>query len=779
MKDHNAMVQRIAWIGLSMGLAWTFGCGGGDGGSTGGVGSTCTTRSDCAEGLTCADGRCVRGQEAGASDGGMASDAGMDGDDGGGGDARADASDCPSGVLCGAMGACCAEGEECIEGSCLPACPSGVRCGAARDVCCGAEEVCITGSCLTPGGACTDSFDCGEVEFCEPTLGRCLPQFDPVHCELPPVTGAFEVTVEWSYAGDRVTECPTVYATPVVADLQGADGIPEVVVVGDCGSENGRLRLLSGRDGTLLWEVDEISVHPYTTPAIADLDGDGTPEILVHGGNGDFRILAFQADGTLLWVGRDGAGEAIRQPGFEGGAIAVADLDGDGSPEVIANALVFDHLGRLLWRQGNEGREGSNASYRAGLGLAADIDMDGRGEVVTGKHAWEDDGTPKWTARDAGGAELPDGYPAVAQFDDDPQPEVVLVARGNVYLLDGLDGRVQWGPIAIPGGSRGGPPTVADFDGDGRPEIGVAGGASYSVYDPDDDDGVLWSRPTIDQTSGATGSSVFDFEGDGVAEVVYADECNLWVYRGTDGEVLLQRFHGSGTVHEYPLVVDVDGDGNSELLVVESGTGGGSVTSRCRANYPGWSEPERGVYVYGDVRDQWVRTRRVWNQHTYHVTNVQPDGTVPSPERDNWTVEGLNNYRQNVQGEGVFNAPDLALLGLEVSLERCSEGELLLRARVTNRGALGVAAGVPVAFYEGRPDARGMLLGVVRTTEPLLPGQSTVVELAVPAPPEGSDLEAVAVVDDDGMGSGEVAECREDDPEATASIGAVSCPTLG
>ncbi len=758
----------VGWVGLGLIGVCAFGCGGG--GSAGEEGSACTTFSDCADGLVCLDERCT-----------SAGNPGLDGgprvDTGAGSDAASDAPDCPSAVLCGIAAICCAEGEECIEGSCLPACPSGVRCGAARDVCCGAEEVCITGSCIAPGEACTDSFDCGEAEFCEPTLGRCLPQFDPVHCELPPVTGAFEVTVEWSYAGDRVTECPVVYATPVVADLQGGDGVPEVVVVGDCGSENGRLRLVSGRDGSLLWEVDGISVHPYTTPAIADLDGDGTPEIIAHGGNGDFRILAFQADGSLLWVGRDGAGEAVRQPGFEGGAIAVADLDGDGFPEVVANALVFDHLGRLLWRQGNEGREGSNANYRAGLGLAADIDMDGRGEVVTGKHTWEDDGTPKWTARDAGDTELPDGYPAVAQFDDDPQPEVVLVAGGNVYLLDGLDGRVQWGPIAIPGGSRGGPPTVADFDGDGRPEIGVAGGASYSVYDPDDADGVLWSRPTIDQTSGATGSSVFDFEGDGVAEVVYADECNLWVYRGTDGEVLLQRFHGSGTVHEYPLVVDVDGDGNSELLVVESGMED-SVAVRCRANFSGWSAPPQGLFVYGDVRDQWVRTRRVWNQHTYHVTNVQPDGTVPSPERNNWTVEGLNNYRQNVQGEGVFNAPDLALLGLEASLERCAAGELLLRARVTNRGALGVAAGVPVAFYEGRPDARGMLLGVVRTTEPLLPGQSTVVELAVPAPMAGSELEAVAVVDDDGMGSGEVAECREDDPEATASIGAVACSRL-
>ena len=52
-------------------------------------------------------------------------------------------------------------------------------------------------------------------------------------------------------------------------------------------------------------------------------------------------------------------------------------------------------------------------------------------------------------------------------------------------------------------------------------------------------------------------------EGDGIADVVYADEINLYVYSGTDGAVkLLYAAHDSGTIIEYPIVADVDNDGD-------------------------------------------------------------------------------------------------------------------------------------------------------------------------------------------------------------------------
>ncbi|MCA9564479.1 MAG: hypothetical protein KC561_13375, partial [Myxococcales bacterium] len=281
--------------------------------------------------------------------------------------------------------------------------------------------------------------------------------------------------------------------------------------------------------------------------------------------------------------------------------------------------------------------------------------------------------------------------------------------------------------------NRGGPPTIADFDDDSRPEIGIAGGYAYTVYDiyrPGEEvvyeqatapqPGeiyVRWTETTQDLSSNATGSSVFDFEGDGSAEVIYNDECYMRAYSGADGSSKLTIANSSATIHEYPLVVDIDGDNNSEIVIVANVT---NASSNCDhiENYT----PRQGIFVYGDPQDRWVRTRRVWNQHSYHVTNATSDGNVPVSEADNWDVPGLNNYRQNVQGEGVFNAPDLVLQA-NVDTSSCEQHSFDLSISVSNIGDLGVGEGVPIVVYSGS-DESGTILDTITTERALLPGSS-------------------------------------------------------
>jgi hypothetical protein len=716
----------------------------------------CATAADCRAGERCVDRMCVADVDAG-------------GIDASGADAGSDAgASCPSAIVCGRPPACCDALEECIEGACLPACASGVRCGADLATCCGAMQVCVSNACVDPGGPCTDSFECEEMQFCEPTLGRCLPQFDPLTCEATPVFGAFSTTLEWSVTtATDAPDCLHAISVPVVVDLDG-DRIPEVVSSMACDDawEHAVLRAFEGDTGAPIWSASAagLRLHGRASIAAGDLDGDGRPEILGLQRT-TYRLLAFRPDGTLLWssTNPDGTPHSLGA-GANNGAPAIADLFGDGTPEVIYGATVFDGTGVLRWTRDGGAQEGSNGGYAGGISAVADLDGDGQPEVITGRRAYRRDGTPFWTSTVA------DGYPAIAQFDADAQPEVVIVSGGQVMYLDGLTGAREWGPIALPGGGIGGPPTVADFDGDGMPEIGVAGAGSYSVYDPMVASGVLWSQPTQDFSSNTTGSSVFDFEGDGAAEVIYADECYMRVYRGTDGMVLLRVPSSSATIHEYPLVADVDGDGNSEIVITANDRSA-PLRTQCLAADPAWDGARRGVFVYGDARDQWVRTRRVWNQHAYHVTNVEPDGTIPRVELDNWTVPGLNDYRQNAQGEGVYNAPDLVVLALEIDLSGCPT-MVRLRARIRNDGNLGAPAGVPVAFYRGATAMPSALIGTAPTTVALLPGATTLVELDAPltgSPP----YEFLAVVDDDGTGAGIVAECDEGDNGA--SIADVTC----
>lgn len=217
------------------------------------------------------------------------------------------------------------------------------------------------------------------------------------------------------------------------------------------------------------------------------------------------------------------------------------------------------------------------------------------------------------------GGSLPcDGFNAVANFDEDEEGEVAIIRLGELFILD-TDG-TQIRKIVLPldncNFNESGPPTVADFDGDGRPEIGTASADYYVVADLDctgnplpeecASEGILWRVDNQDCSSRVTASSVFDFNGDGSAEVVYADETHFRIFDGKNGDILFSdNSFRSHTRIEMPVIADVDNDGKAEVVVGENS----------------WNGGDPGLEVWDDVNDNWVRTRRIWNQHGYYVTN--------------------------------------------------------------------------------------------------------------------------------------------------------------
>ncbi len=688
-------------------------------------------------------------------------------------DADADADSCPDELQC--SGTCCEQGQECLNNQCLDPC-EGTRCGETLGLCCTGGDVCIYDACTTPGDECQSTFQCPEDQYCEQTLGKCLPT-DAIGdiCQYQPPVGDFSPTIENEFTGfDRVGNTyDKSITTPTVADVDN-DGLPEIVVLLYRGGLAGAaIAVINGEDMSLLASGGaEVTIPNSAGIAVGNIDtSDPELEIVapkLGGGLVAFDYEPGNTDLVEMWAADTGAlGNIDSEP-----AISIGDIDGDGTPEIAMGFSVVDAQGNI-WNGLNGGPAGGQRNNSANTAL---VDMDGQTdangnrslEIVAGNRVMKMDGTMLWDQS----ANYSDGYPAVGDISGDGEPNVVTVSNGDVFAFSTDGQSVVFGPVAIPGGGEGGPPTIADFDGDGNREISTAGQGRYTVYDldcvganPDPalcsterTDGILWALGVQDLSSSRTGSSVFDFEGDGKAEVVYNDECFLRVLDGGTGDVLFEQPNSTRTGSEYPIVVDVDSDFNAEIVVVANNDQ--IDRDNCETNYPNYpTGGNAGVRVYGDAQNRWVPTRQVWNQHTYHITNVLDDGSIPAQEPRHFTRAGTNSFRLNVQPGGLFNAPDLAVENVDIRNPACgTDVEVELAVTVTNRGALGVAAGTSVEVVAERGGTTEVV-GTVQTTKRLLPGQSETL-LTTWTPPSSwvsGGFTARAEVDPDG----EVNECDE------------------
>jgi hypothetical protein len=449
-------------------------------------------------------------------------------------------------------------------------------------------------------------------------------------CRQSAPPDSFDPEIQWSWTGPDGEAYSIV--TPLVINLTDDDGngeidlcdIPDIVVVASTASgwQNtpGHIYVLDGATGSLHFRI-ETEVDHTVTPAVGDIDGDGLPDIVTARVGG--QLIAFGHDGSVKWEGTDAWSAAYS------GAIALADLDNDGTVEIIAGNFVTDHLGNRLWTAPSPA---GNWSATA----AADLDGDGTLEVVLGHAAYHHDGSMYYSNE-----QVAYGYPQIGNLDDDPEPEVLVTNQDGITVLE-HDGTIKYANLRPTGDPVGfttwlRPATIHDFDGDGEADYALSSANHYTAYRADAS--ILWMATVSDQ-SGIAAGTAFDFLGNGTAEAMYADEHTMFVFDVT-GTPIFDISRTSGTLTEYPVVADVDNDGSAEIVVVSNQYMGASPT----------------VQVIRDVEDRWIQARRIWNQHTYHVTNVREDGTIPQFEPPHW--EHLNTFRTNAQIEdgGVCTPP--------------------------------------------------------------------------------------------------------------------------
>jgi hypothetical protein len=356
-----------------------------------------------------------------------------------------------------------------------------------------------------------------------------------------------------------------------IADVN-RDGKPDLVVANSSVGSDGGL----GNVGVLLGKGDgtfqpvaayDSGAYGAAAVAVADVNGDGKLDIVVANCSGSSSDCTGSAGDVGVLLG-NGSGLFQTAVTYTSGsnypfAVAVADVNGDGRPDIVAANCSSANCGQGAGYAGVLINQSTPWLVYASLAQQVDYFGEGSSDFTVWRPStgtlYSQDYSGKTTLAKKWGAN--GDIPVIGDYDGDGKTDIAVwrPSNGTWYYIQSSNGQ----QIARAWGANGDIPVPGDYDGDGKTDLAVFRPSNGTWYILQSSNGQQVAR-----TWGANGDIPVpgDYDGDGKTDVaVWSPSNGTWyIILSSTGKGVSGQW---GTKGDIPVAADYDGDGKTDIAV--------------------------------------------------------------------------------------------------------------------------------------------------------------------------------------------------------------------
>ena len=386
--------------------------------------------------------------------------------------------------------------------------------------------------------------------------------------------------------------------------------------------------------------------------AVGDLNGDGTPDFVTVDRSTTFTVVTNAGNGIFVPSATNSAGISTTK-NF---AVAIADINGDGKPDVITmdspngTVSIFTNAGGGIFV--------SNATYTV-VGetysfLVTDINGDGKPDIIIGGYKT---GTLTILTNAGGAFQLADSIlvggtnaplamtVAAADINGDGKPDLMVNIKLGFEVLTNAGGGIFSSNTVYSPANGGGTVTSADFNNDGKVDIAVFGGSPPSlIILTNDGNGILVQSQSF-AIPNASGGRVMalDMDGDGYTDLLFQEfqfgSHITTIYNSGSGGIFITNYlNNTGVLstvlpgtYTSAVAADINGDGKPDIVAGASTgffiltNGLGSFPTSISINVPSnitvqATSPSGAEVDFNNTAVNWTGS--------WPVTNTPPSGSI-------------------------------------------------------------------------------------------------------------------------------------------------------